>query len=186
MAILCLTTLISFASLTKTGCNVNKPDPDENRKAPQIVTSSIRFLLTSVPFHFFMTLFRVSCLAYFFAFYWKWTFLIIGVTILINVGILWSCKCSPTITVLLGKVHTQRFFNFQKKYQQICYYCIIIFKNFFSGTVSVFMPNGYLLYNFAATFLVDMTLDQTRRFFSWQILIGKKNAFKKYDQSYLK
>ena len=51
-----------------------------------------------------MTLFRVSCLAYFFAFYWKWTFLIIGVTILINVGILWSCKCSPTITVLLGKV----------------------------------------------------------------------------------
>ena len=31
-----------------------------------------------------------------------------------------------------------------------------------------------------------MTLDQTRRFFSWQILIGKKNAFKKYDQSYLK
>ena len=121
LAILCLTTLISFASLTKTGCNVNKPDPDENRKAPQIVTSSIRFLLTSVPFHFFMTLFRVSCLAYFFAFYWKWTFLIIGVTILINVGILWSCKCSPTITVLLGKVHTQRFFNFQKKYQQICY-----------------------------------------------------------------
>ena len=174
MAILCLTTLISFASLTKTGCNVNKPDPDENRKAPQIVTSSIHFLLTSVPFHFFMTLFRVSCLAYFFAFYWKWTFLIIGVTILINVGILWSCKCSPTITVLLGKVHTQKIFQFSKKYQQIFY----IFKNLFSGTVSVFMPNGYLLYNFAATFLVDMTLDQTRRFFSWQILIGKKMPLK--------
>ena len=184
MAILCLTTLISFASLTKTGCNVNKPDPDENRKAPQIVTSSIRFLLTSVPFHFFMTLFRVSCLAYFFAFYWKWTFLIIGVTILINVGILWSCKCSPTITVLLGKV--LKDFSIFKKISTNLLMHYHFQKLFFSGTVSVFMPNGYLLYNFAATFLVDMTLDQTRRFFSWQILIGKKNAFKKYDQSYLK
>ena len=131
MAILCLTTLISFASLTKTGCNVNKPDPDKNRKAPQIVTSSIRFLLTSVPFHFFMTLFRVSCLAYFFAFYWKWTFLIIGVTILINVGILWSCKCSPTITVLLGKVYIySKIFQFSKKYQQI--FKSYFFRNGFS------------------------------------------------------
>ena len=130
LAILCLTTLISFASLTKTGCNVNKPDPDENRKAPQIVTSSIRFLLTSVPFHFFMTLFRVSCLAYFFAFYWKWTFLIIGVTILINVGILWSCKCSPTITVLLGKA-LKDFSIFKKNINKFVMYWIIIFKNFF-------------------------------------------------------
>ena len=156
---------------------MNKPDPDENRKAPQIVSSSFRFLLTSVPFHFFMTLFRVSCLAYFFAFYSYWTFLIIGVTILINIGILLSCKCSPTITVLLGKeTHIFSKKNFNKKEFILFYF---IFKYFFSGTVSVFMPNGYLLYNFAATFLVDMTLDQTRRFFSWQILIGKKTCLKK-------
>ena len=27
------------------------------------------------------------------------------------------------------------------------------------GTVSIFMPNGYLLYNFAATFMVDFTFE---------------------------
>ena len=33
------------------------------------------------------------------------------------------------------------------------------------------MPNGYLLYNFAATFLVDLTFQQTKRFYMWHILL---------------
>ena len=32
------------------------------------------------------------------------------------------------------------------------------------GTISVFMPNGYLLYNFAATFPVDFTYAGTKNF----------------------
>lgn len=38
------------------------------------------------------------------------------------------------------------------------------------GTVSVFMPNGYLLYNFAATFLVDFTFDGTKKFLFFHML----------------
>ena len=30
------------------------------------------------------------------------------------------------------------------------------------GAVSIFMPNGYLLYNFAATFPVDFSFDSTK------------------------
>ena len=48
---------------------------------------------------------------------------------------------------------------------------------FIAGTVSLFMPNGYLLYNFAATFLVDMTFIQTRRFFVWNILLVNVSYF---------
>jgi hypothetical protein len=33
--------------------------------------------------------------------------------------------------------------------------------SFLLGTVSLFMPNGYLLYNFAATFVVDLTFEGT-------------------------
>ena len=33
------------------------------------------------------------------------------------------------------------------------------------------MPNGYLLYNFAATFLVDMTHEQSKWFYSLELLI---------------
>ena len=33
------------------------------------------------------------------------------------------------------------------------------------------MPNGYLLYNFAATFLVDMTQQQSKWFYSLELII---------------
>ena len=48
---------------------------------------------------------------------------------------------------------------------------------FIAGTVSLFMPNGYLLYNFAATFLVDMTFIQTRMFFVLNILLVNVSYF---------
>jgi hypothetical protein len=38
------------------------------------------------------------------------------------------------------------------------------------GTVSVFLPNGYLLYNFAATFLCDFTFDQSKKYLFFHML----------------
>ena len=111
LGLLCVTVVLSFASLTKTGCNVNTPDPDENRKSLQNIINAPRFLWTSIPFHFFIVLFRVSCLAYFCAVYSYWTTFIIFGTILINMVLLYFASgSSPTITVLLGS-------NFYELYQ---------------------------------------------------------------------
>ena len=38
------------------------------------------------------------------------------------------------------------------------------------GMVSVFMPNGYLLYNFAATFICDFTFEQSKKFLLFHML----------------
>ena len=38
------------------------------------------------------------------------------------------------------------------------------------GTLSVFLPNGYLLYNFAATFIVDFTYEQSKKFLFYHML----------------
>ncbi len=39
------------------------------------------------------------------------------------------------------------------------------------GVVSIFMPNGYLLYNFAATFTVDLTYQASKTFITWHMVI---------------
>jgi hypothetical protein len=140
LAILCITVLLSFISLAKTGYNVNLPDPDKRRKSPQFRENVKRFWLTSLPFQFICALFRVSCLAYFCATLSYWTTLITLAIIALNMAIFnFGAKSSPAMTVLLG-------------------------------TVSVFMPNGYLLYNFAATFLVDFTFGQTQKCLFWHMI----------------
>lgn len=131
---------LSFISLTKTGFNVNVPDPDPNRRDKQYAQNVPRFWMTSIPFHFVCVLFRVTCLSYFFANLSLWTILIIGFTIIINMLILhYDAKATPTMTILLG-------------------------------LVSVFMPNGYLLYNFAATFDVNWTFNGTKKFLFFHML----------------
>ena len=140
LAILCITILLSFISLAKTGYNVNVPDPDENRKSKQTPSNVKRFWLTSLPFHFVCALFRVSCLAYFLANLSTWTTLIIIFTIIINMLILYfDAKASPTVTILLG-------------------------------VVSVFMPNGYLLHNFAASLPVNFSFEESRKFLGFHML----------------
>ena len=94
--------------------------------------------MTSVPFHLVCVLFRVSCLAYFFATFRYWTILVIAAGIGANIGILEWIGASNTVSFLLG-------------------------------AVSLFMPNGYLLYNFAATFPVDFTFEGTRKFLLWHM-----------------
>jgi len=136
---LSVSVLLSFLSLAKTGYNVNKADPDPNRKAAQTKSNARFFTLTSVPFHLVCVLFRVSCLAYFFATFRYWTILVIFVGVGANICILeWVVGTSHTVSFLLG-------------------------------AVSLFMPNGYLLYNFAATFPVDFTFEGTRRFLLWHM-----------------
>ena len=88
LAILCITIALSFISLTKTGYNVNVPDPEEQRKSPQNTKNVKRFWLTSIPFHFVCVLFRVGCLAYFCANLSYWTTVIILFTMLVNMLIL--------------------------------------------------------------------------------------------------
>ena len=140
LAILCITIILSFVSLAKTGYNVNVPDPDEKRKSQQNPQNVKRFWSTSLPFHFICVLFRVSCLAYFFAALSTWTVLIIVLTMIINFLILhYDAKVIPTMTLVLG-------------------------------VVSVFLPNGYLLFNFAGTFLVDMTYEGSWKFLLFHML----------------
>jgi len=140
LAILCITVALSFISLTKTGYNVNVPDPDEQRKSPQNTKNVKRFWLTSIPFHFITVLFRVGCLAYFCANLSNWAAVIILFTMMVNMLILhYDARASPMMTILLG-------------------------------TVSVFLPNGYLLYNFAATFLCDFTFDQSKKYLFFHML----------------
>lgn len=140
LAILCITVALSFLSLTKTGFNVNVPDPDENRKNKQYPQNVPRFWLTSIPFHFVCVLFRVTCLAYFFANLSHWTFAIIAFTFIINMLILhYDAQATPTMTIVLG-------------------------------LVSIFMPNGYLLYNFAATFAVNWSFSGTKKFLFFHML----------------
>ena len=137
---MCITVILSFFSLAKTGYNVNVPDPDENRKSQQNKENVTRFWATSLPFHFVCVLFRVSSLAYFCANLSYWTVAIVLFTMVINILILhYDAKATPTITILLG-------------------------------TVSVFMPNGYLLYNFAAAFLVDFTFEGSKKFLGFHML----------------
>ena len=119
---------------------MNVPDPDEKRKSQQNPQNVKRFWSTSLPFHFICVLFRVSCLAYFFAALSTWTVLIIVLTMIINFLILhYDAKVIPTMTLVLG-------------------------------VVSVFLPNGYLLFNFAGTFLVDMTYEGSWKFLLFHML----------------
>lgn len=141
LAILCITILLSFVSLAKTGYAVNVPDPDERRKARQVVSENSHFWITSIPFHFICVLFRVLSLAYFCANLSNWTFLIVFGTFAVNFAILhFAAESGIVISVLLS-------------------------------LVSVFVPNGYLLYNFAATFLVDMTYDQSKKFLALHMML---------------
>ena len=65
--VLVASVIFSFFSLSKTGFNVNCPDPDAKRQSQQYPGNSRFFSITSFVFHVICVLFRVSCLAYFFA-----------------------------------------------------------------------------------------------------------------------
>lgn len=132
--------VLSFISLSKTGFNVNVPDEDSKRTSIQYKKNAKFFPLTSFVFHAVCVLFRVTCLAYFFATIRFWTILLIVVTIVTNYLLFLKCGGSQTISILLGMV-------------------------------SVFMPNGYLLYNFAATFPVDLPFLGTRNFLLYHMLL---------------
>ena len=132
---------MSFISLTKTGFNVNVPDPDPDRSVPQYKESARFFWLTSILHHFVVTLFRVSCLAYFFACIEYYTIIVICFVIGVNAFLLHKNGASNTVSIILG-------------------------------TISVFMPNGYLLYNFAATFVVDFSYRGTRTYLFWHMVVA--------------
>ena len=44
------------------------------------------------------------------------------------------------------------------------------------GTLSIFMPNGYLLYNFAATFKVNFSFEESAKFF-WTHMVLNTAGF---------
>lgn len=129
-----LSIFLSMASLVKTAVNVNRPDPDERRKEVQDASRAPRFILTSLMFNACTVIFRVSSFGFFYATIRYWANAVILAIIGINVSILYFVADANYVVVLL------------------------------LGIVSTFAPNGYLLYNFAGTFQVDLTLAQVRRF----------------------
>ena len=176
---LALSATISFLSLTKTGFNVNVPDPDEKRRSPQNPENAKFFPLTSLLFHFVCVLFRVGSLAYFFATVRGWVVL----------------KGQKGLFVSFKQIRHDSFIKVTQKLWSIftnvltvthstptfySYTAIVILASFginvallaregasvnvtvLLGAVSIFMPNGYLLYNFAATFPVDFSFDSTK------------------------
>ena len=131
---LLLSIALSLASLSKTSINVNKPDPDDRRQSKQYPELSPKFLLTSILFNGFCVVFRLSSAAFFYATVRSWANLILFSIFIVN-------------AVLFGTIATSN-------------YVLIILL----GAVSIFVPNGYLLYNFAGVFPVDFTFRQTKLF----------------------
>ena len=115
--IIAFSIFFSLASLVKTSVNVNKPDPCPERTSPQNNKRPIRFILTSLVFHFFCVLFRLCSLAFFFATIRHYTTLVLFVTLVINVVLLYlNIKADSNYVVIV-----------------------------LLGIVSVFGPNGYLV-----------------------------------------
>jgi len=138
IGIILLSIGLSLASLTKTAVSVNKPDPEEKRRAVQTVgerSSRIRFVLTSVLFNGTCVVFRLSSAAFFYACLRAWANLVLLAVVAINAVVLVLAAGTSNFTVVL-----------------------------LLSAVSVVAPNGYLLYNFAGTFPVDFTFKQTRLF----------------------
>ena len=113
--ILAFSIILSLASLIKTSVNVNRPDPDVKRTSPQNNNSPITFVLTSVLFHFFCVLFRLSAITFFFATIREYSTIVLVLTLAINVVLLYLNSESNYVVIVL------------------------------LGVVSVFGPNGYLV-----------------------------------------
>ena len=151
LAILSLSILVSFISLVKTAVQVNVPDPDERRKDKQHKENVPHYKLSLIVFTFFCVLYRllrlsvnptsnsVSNVSYsslaVFCVYLKQWTIILVVSAFIS---------NVTVLWCVGTSIT----------------IVIIL-----GAISIFVPNGYLLYNFAGTLAVDLDRKQSRILF---------------------
>jgi len=127
LLVLSFSIFMSYCSIVKTAYGVNVPDPDPRRKQPQDKKSS------KWRFKITNCLFTASCVLFrllslaYFFVYLRQYTVIIIATAWISNAIVMK-SIGASVTVL-----------------------------FFLGSISIFVPNGYLLYNFAGTFPVDFT-----------------------------
>jgi len=141
IAVLSFSIFMSYCSIVKTAIGVNVPDPDPNRKQQQDKKSS------------------------------KWRFKV--------TNIIFNATC-----ILFRLLSLAYFFVYLRQYTVIIIataflsnafvmYCIGATAPvmFFLGSISIFVPNGHLLYNFAGTFPVDFTRRGSMAFFLCSSLI---------------
>ena len=150
LAILSFSILVSFVSLVKTAVNVNVPDCDPRRQAKQY-KQNVPYLklccLKVSSFKVSLSFFTFFCVLFrllslsFFLVYLRQYTLILIVTAFISNVIVLGC---------VGAL-----------------FSIIVVL----GAISIFVPNGYLLYNFAGTLPVDLSRHGSKVLFMCSTLI---------------
>ena len=144
LAILCFSVLISFISLVKTAVNVNVPDPDERRQAKQYKQNvpSIKMCCVKV------SSFKISLIVFtFFCVLFRLLSLSVFLVYLRAWTLILILTAFLSNIIVLGCIGTSISL-------------IIVL-----GAISIFVPNGYLLYNFAGTLLLDLSVQNTKNYF---------------------
>jgi len=150
LAILCFSTLSSFFSLAKTAVSVNIPDPDPRRQEKQYKQN--------VPYCKFFCIkissFKISLMVFmFFCVMFRMLSLSVFLVYLRGYTLIFILTAFLSNVAILAYVGTST--------------SIIIVL----GAISIFVPNGYLLHNFAGTLLVDFSKHGSKVFYMFSTLM---------------
>jgi len=150
LAILCFSILVSFISLTKTAVNVNIPDPDPRRQAKQYKHNVPYWKCCCCK----VSSFKIS-LSFFTFFCVIFRLLSLAVFLVYLRGY----TMILVVTAFLSNVAVLAYVGTSIS-------IIIIL-----GAISIFVPNGYLLYNFAGTLPVDFPRRGSKAFYMCSTLV---------------
>jgi len=150
LAILCFSILVSFISLTKTAVNVNIPDPDPRRQAKQYKHN--------VPYCKCCCC-KVSSFKISLSFFTFFCVIFRLLSLAVFLVYLRGYTMILIVTAFLSNVAVLAYVGTSIS-------IIIIL-----GAISIFVPNGYLLYNFAGTLIVDFPRRGSKAFYMVSTLV---------------